>query len=349
MSQSDTPYRHSRRGLVWPFLIVGLLLVAWSVWWGVLVHRIEGEIAVRAEALRAAGYEVAYSDLATTGWPFRARVEARHVRLEAPSGHGVSAPVLVAEANAYRPDRWVLIAPDGLVLARGDKGKVAITAPAIRASASGFDQPTPRIAVELAEPVFTAHPGSEPFPFASAGAVLFEMRPTPVNVHAPQAPGEAGVLFRLLDARGRPDGPIDHLSGGAPFTLQAEAVVAYGGALRGAGPAMLAAWRDAGGRLTDVRGEMRAGESSALLSSDALSLDADGRLVGIVALEAREAAPALSGLGRGEAVDGRAAAAAAAAARVQEGLGGQARLTVEFRDGRTRIGPLDLAPAPKLF
>src|SRR5690606_938219 len=184
----------------------------------------------------------------------------------------------------------------------------------------------------------------EPFPFASAGAVMFELRPVPVNVHEPQAPGQAGMLFRLLDARGRPGGPVDRLSQGESFTLQVEAVIERGGQLRGPWPQMLAAWSEAGGRLTAVRGEMRAGESAANLSSEALGVDPDGRLAGTVALEVDRAIPALAGLARSDQVDSRAAAGAAAAAAVQEGLSGDARLTLVFRDGRTLIGRFDLAP-----
>lgn len=336
-------------GLAIPFLLVFAVLAAWSAWWAVLAHRIESEIAAAADDLRAAGHAVTYADLHTTGWPFRARVEASHVSIASPSGHGISAPVLVAEANAYRPDRWVLVAPDGLVLARGDKGEVAISAPAIRASASGFDQDVPNIAIELAEPVFTPHPGAEAFPFASAGAVMFELRPATVNVHEPQAPGRAEMLFRLLDAKGRPGGAVDRLSQGESFTLQAEAVVERGGQLRGPWPRMLAAWSEAGGRLTGVRGEMRAGRSAATLSSDALGIDADGRLAGTVALEVDDAIPALAGLAGSDQVEPAAAAGAAAAAAVQESVGGDANLTLVFRGGRTLIGPFDLTPAPKLF
>src|SRR5690606_34641898 len=223
------------------------------------------------------------------------RLESEHVRLTAPTGHEIAAPQLAAEANAYRPDRWVIVAGDGLVLTRGDKGKVAIDAPAIRASASGLTRPFPNLALEIVEPVFTAHPGAEPFPLERAERVELYLRAG----RGPQTEGDAiqtalpasdrnvDILFRLIDATGRRDGPIDYMSRGGLFTLQAEATVENFRGLSGPdATTLLAAWTASGGRFVNVRGEMRAGDSAARLESDALNADEDGRLTGTLRLSA---------------------------------------------------------------
>ena len=112
----------------------------------------------------------------------------------------------------------------------------------------------------------------------------------------------------------------------------------------------LAAWSRAGGRFTAVRGELKAGVSSATLSADTLTGDSNGRLQGTVALTADKPLPALAGLARsGVAGVDRAAAAGAATATALTGDTSAVSLPLVFRDGRTWLGPFALAPAPKLF
>lgn len=348
------PRRHSRAGLFTPFVIVMLALVAWTGWWLYLTGQVEGRLETAADQMRRAGWQVTYTDLRSTGWPFRTRVEARHVDIQAPAGHGVAGPTLVAEASAWNPDRWVILAPEGLTLNRAGKGKVAIRAEAIRASVSGLRQPYPNLAVELARPVFTAHPRAEPFPIAGAERIEMYLRPHLTSATADAAGGQVApagdtvdVLFRLIEARGRPGGPVEGMAQDGVLTLQAEAVVQKADRLTGADAAgVFSAWTRAGGRFVEVKGEMRAGESRATFSSPVLGADADGRLTGQLAVKAVKPLPALAGMaGSPAAPAGAMGAAAATAAGGRDDID----LTIVFRDGRTFLGPFALAPAPKLF
>ena len=344
--------------LIIPFAIVLIVLVVWTAWWFWLSQQVRERLDMAAEGLRAQGWEVVYSEPALTGWPFRTRLESAHVRLTAPTGHEIAAPSLTAEANAYRPDRWVVVADDGLVLTRGDKGKVAVAAPVIRASASGLTQPFPNLALEVLEPVFTAHPGAEPFPLERAERIELYLRPgeareaegETVQTALPASQRNVDVLFRLIDATGRDGGPIAFMSRDGLFSLQAETVVENFQGLSGPdAPTLLAAWTASGGRFLDVRGEMQAGDSAARLTADELRADEDGRLVGTLRLSADRAAPALTGLARSETVNRTATVGAAAAAGASEVLTGDVELEVEFREGRAWMGPFNLAPAPELF
>ena len=344
--------------LIIPFAIVLIVLVVWTAWWFWLSQQVRERLDLAAEGLRAQGWEVVYAEPTLTGWPFRTRLESDHVRLTAPTGHEIAAPRLIAEANAYRPDRWVVIAGEGLVLTRGDKGKVAVDAPVIRASASGLTQSFPNLALEVLEPVFTAHPGAEPFPLARAERIEFYLRPgrareatgEVVQTALPASRRNVDVLFRLIDATGRDGGPVDFMSRDGLFSLQAETVVENFQGLSGPdAPTLLAAWTASGGRFLDVRGEMQAGDSAARLLSDELRADADGRLVGTLRLSADRAATALTGLSRSDTVNRTATVGAAAAAGATEVLTGDVELEVEFRDGRAWMGPFNLAPAPELF
>ncbi|MGZ9098363.1 MAG: DUF2125 domain-containing protein [Brevundimonas sp.] len=343
-----TPTRHPRRGLATPFIIVGLLLAGWTGWWFYLTNQIEARLEARVEALRQDGWTITHAGVTATGWPFRARISIPHADVMAPSGHGIAAPELVAEANAYNPDRWVVIAPDGLVLSRADKGKVGIGGDGLRLSVSHLRERFPDLRVELIRPTFTAHRDAEPFPIASAERILLNVRPHLTDGRA--ATDEMDVAFELIEARGRPGGPVEGATRQGRLTARIEATILNASRLSGMDSAgVFAAWTAAGGRFTAIKGELEAGESRARIESAALSADADGRLEGQVALRAEQPMAAIAGLARSQsgAVNrlGAAGAAAATAASGDRGVD----LIVQFRDGRTWLGPFALAPAPRLF
>jgi hypothetical protein len=345
---TDMPSRHSRRGLFAPFIIVGVLLAAWTGWWFYLTSQIETRLEGQVEALRQDGWTVTHAAVTTTGWPFRARVSIPHADILAPSGHGIAAPELVAEANAWNPDRWVVVAPDGLTLTRAGKGKVGIGGDGLRLSVSQLDARFPDLRAEMIRPTFTAHADAEPFPIASAERIQLETRPHLTD--GQPSSDEMDVLFVLTEARGRPGGPVEGATRQGRLTAQVEATIGEASQLRGMDSAgVFAAWTAAGGRFTGVRGRLQAGDSTAILSSDALLAGADGRLQGSLAVTAERPMAAIAGLAgsRSGAVN-RAGAAGAAAATAASGER-PVDLVVQFRDGRTWLGPFALAPAPRLF
>lgn len=349
-----TSPRHSRRGLFIPLIIVLALLVAWTGWWFVLTQRIEREILTRAEGLREAGWTIGHGRIAVDGWPFRARLALRDVEVIAPSGHGGRARELVAEANAYAPLHWVVIAPDGLTMVRADKGRVFVRGDAIRMSVRDVSEAWPQMALELIKPTFRAERGAEPFPISAAERLTLEARPAtarPRDAEAP-APGadDLDVLFQMVEGRGREAGPVDRLTGEGRLSVRTEVTLERAGALTGMDSAgVFDTWTQAGGRFANVRVELQSGDSRALLTGGPLVADEDGRLTGSLSVQAERAAPALAGLSGTEngAVDRAQTAAAAGAAAVAERT--PLSLTLEFRDGRTWLGPFTLAPAPRLF
>jgi hypothetical protein len=339
---ATAPVRHSRKGLIIPFAIVFVGLVLWTGWWFVLTQQIEKKLEGRIARLEQSGWTVKHAGVTTTGWPLRARVAMQHVDVVAPSGHALAAPEIVAEANAYNPTKWVIAAPDGLVLTRGAKGKVAVRAETIRMSLHGLTQRWPNVVVELAKPVFTALPDAE-----------FYMRPHLAGSNTPT--DDVDVLFRLVGGEGRPSGPIEGLTQSGKLNAQVEAVIEKAGALKGGdAQGLLSSWTAAGGRFIEVKGQLEAGESRTFLSSPALSADDKGRLEGEVFLRAEKPLAAIVGLAgaqQGGVMD-RAAAARAAAATPQGGTGEQGQavdLVLNFKGGRTYLGPFGLAPAPQLF
>ncbi len=345
-----TQTRHKRSGLFAPIGLFLIALIAWSVWWFVLAGQVRSQLETRVEAMRAGGWDVAYSGMGVSGWPFRVRLGAENVSVTAPSGHALAAPDLAAEANAWNPDKWVLIANDGLVLTRADKGKVAVRGQFIRASIHGLTQRWPNIAVEMARPEFTTHAGAEAFPISRAGKIELYLRPHLAPAGSPGVETSVDVLFRLIDAEGRPDGPVEGMTRNGKLTAQVETVVEDADRLQGADAVgIFSAWTRAGGRFTQTRGEISAGDSRATLTSDVLSAGPDGRLNGTVSLQAAKPMAAIAGLARsGSGAVNRVGAAGAAAAAAVRG-DDDVSLSLVFRDGRTFLGPFALAPAPKLF
>ncbi len=340
--------RHSRRGLATPFIIVGLLLAAWTGWWFYLTDQIETRLTAQVEVLRQDGWTISHAPVTTTGWPFRSRVSMPEAEILAPSGHGIAAPRLVAEASSWNPDRWVVIAPDGLTLTRADKGRIAVDGDGLRFSISHLRDRFPDLRAEMIRPTFAALDGAEPFPIASAEHIQLETRPHLTDGEA--GTDEVDVLFRLVDARGRPGGPVEGATQQGRFSADVEGTIVGASALRGMDSAgVFAAWTAAGGRFTAIRGRLTAGDSMAIISSETLSAGPDGRLLGSLALTSEKPTAAIAGLAqsRSGAVDrlGAAGAAAATAASGERPVD----LVIQFRNGRTWLGPFALAPAPKLF
>ncbi|WP_339931107.1 DUF2125 domain-containing protein [uncultured Brevundimonas sp.] len=344
--------RHSRMGLYVPLLIALALLAAWTGWWFYLTHRIETGIESRAVEMRAAGWDIGHGRITTTGWPFRTRIAIAYPTVTAPDGHALSAPALVAEANTYNPDKWVIIAPDGLVLTRPDMGKVAVRGDALRLSVSHLEARFPDLRIQLDKPVFTPHPGAAPFPILRADQLQINARPHMADGTTEDATtGTVDVLFRLTEARARPGGVLDGLAVQKPVGGWIETTIEGADHLRGrAMIGDLGSWARAGGRFTAVRGELKAGVSTATFSSDTLTADTNGRLQGALALTADKPLPALAGLARSgvPGVD-RVAATGAATATALTGETSAVSLPLVFRDGRTWLGPFAVAPAPKLF
>jgi hypothetical protein len=359
MTDAAAPVRRkSRAGLFAPFILALMVFAGWSGWWFWLAGQVEQRVETRIVALQQAGWTVERQKTSVDGWPFRLRMDMGRTRIAAPSGHAVSTSALVAQASALNPDKWMLIAPDGLTITRAAKGRTDISAQAIRMSVHGLTQRWPNVALELADPVFTPQAGAEPFPLASAGKVEVYMRPHRVVAGTPEPENSVDILFRLIDGAGRPGGPIEGLTQNSRLTIQAETVVVNADRIRGADAAgLLSAWSRDGGRFGSLKGEVQAGRSRATLGSEGLSADAQGRLAGTVELDAVDPWPAIAGLihaGGGEVGPGGAAAAAAAASAGPAGApAGTAeadvKLTIQFRDGRAWLGPFPIAPAPRVF
>lgn len=334
-----------RSGCGIPGLILLILLVAggWSGYWFYLSGHIRQGLAQTETRLEAAGWRIEHGEPRIDGWPFRIQVVMDDVEVIAPSGHGIRAPELRTEATAYQLDRWVILANEGLELGRAAKGWVAVEGEGLRASISGLSRTPPRVVIEFNQPRFSPTAGSQPFPITQAERLIINLIPEATD-------GQAGLLFDLENATPRPDGVLASMSENRVFSLSAEGVANQSGLLRGATwSEALAAWSREGGALSQVRLEATAEDDFARGQSDRLSADTNGRLVGDLQVHLRGGTAPIAGMARAPGVDPRAAAAVAVGAQLTSGFRGETNVLLRFSNGRTIVGPVSLAPAPKVF
>lgn len=334
-----------RSGCGIPGLLVLILLVVggWSGYWFYLSGQIRQGIEQTETRLESAGWRIEHAEPRIDGWPFRVQVTLDDVSIIAPSGHGMRAPSLNSEATAYQLDRWVIVAPEGLELARASKGWVAVQGEALRASVSGLAGTPPRVVIEFTQPRFEPSQGSQPFPITQAERLIINLIPEAEE-------GQAGLLFDLDNATPRPGGVLASMSEDRPFNLSAEGVASQSARLSGATwSEALSTWSQEGGALTQVRLEATAEQDFARGQSDRLSADQNGRLIGDLQLHLRGGTAPIAGLAQAPGVDPRAATAVAVGAQLTSGFRGETNVLVRFSNGRTNIGPVGLGPAPKVF
>lgn len=311
------PKRQGYLGLILPFGLFAVALAAWSVWWFTAAHRVEAATDLQAAQLKRAGWQVNWSSRQVSGWPFRTFVGFDQFRAVGPNGQGIETPRLEAEAETYDIGRWIIAAPRGLTLLRGDKGAVRITGQAIRASITHLNQNPPQVAVELRSPTFTPLEGSAPYPLLSADIVDFYLRKKAGSAD------DGEFLFRVLAGR-VPDGSaLSQIAGSKPFTGEIEGGLTRLDRLKGRDwPSAVKTWTRSGGSITALQAEIQTGSFQAKGGSQGLSIGPDGRLRGDLSLK----------------VGGWSSSPIAID-----------RLDLVFTPDAARLGPIKLGPAPKVF
>ena len=329
----------SRLWLVAPLLLAALAAAAWSGWWLLARSRLEAALDEAARAHQQQGRALTWESRRVGGFPFRMNVRFERLRFASPSGWGLEAPRLNAEANAYQLTRWVAVAPEGLTLTRPQAGPVKIDARVLRASLTGADQVPPRIAVEGVDVRFTTVAGAEPFLLSAAQRLELHLRPIAAR------PEDATLVLRLKQVAPRPGGLVGLVSAGRPGDFIWESVVTDFARLQGRDwESAVRTWTEAGGRMEVTQASFKAGEVAASTRNAALSAGHDGRLRGRLDLQLSRPLQALAALGQGADPGAIGAATAVAQAR-----GANASLPLVFEAGVMTIGPVSLGDAPRVY
>jgi hypothetical protein len=332
----------SRWGLFLPFILLALAALAWSAAWFWLSRQTTEQLDAAAEQLRRGGYALSWERRSVSGYPFRLNLQLTGARFATPAGRSLSAPRLEAQAAAYRPDRWVFNLPEGFTFERPLVGPTKVTGRVIRGSVTATER-LPRINAEGRELVFTPAGGPLLFPLASAGRVDIALQSRPSGAD------EAGVLLRVQDAVAAQGTLLQRIGGDPKGRLVWEAVLTEASALRGRDWGdLVRSWSDAGGVMQVAQGDAAVGAAAARVESGRLRVGADGRLRGELTLAVRRGPSALLQLRGAPRISPEAATAAAAVAEARQ-QNETARLPLVFEAGVVTVGPVALAPAPKIY
>lgn len=332
--------RSGRRWLLVPLVLAVVAATAWCAYWFIARDRLLSEFDRVVAAQEADGRRVEFSSRKVEGFPFRLKLVLRQARVSSPSGWALRAPILEAQANAYRLTRWVAVAPEGVVVTRPEAGPLHVQAKVLRASLVAQGQGLPRIAIEGVDLRFVPLEGGEPFLLAGAERVEFHLRPA--------EDGDAGLLFRVRGGQPRPAGLMAFVSGAQPTNFVWDARLTDVAALRGDTWAeALRGWTQAGGRMEVTSASLQAGDLRAQNKGGVLSVGRDGRLRGRLNVMMNRPLQALAAFGLIEQTDPNALGAATAVARA----GGEANveMALGFEAGQFTVGPVAVGPAPKLF
>ena len=331
----------NRLGLYLPFGVAIALAIAWSIGWFWLKGEAERRMDASRTTLAAAGYPISWSSRRIDGYPFRLDLHMTDLKLGEPSGWAITAPAIEAEAFAYAPDLWIILAPGGVTFIRPHGGPVAVTAKTARASLSHLGEYPPRLSVEATGLAFAPASGASPY-FITAAKEL--------HLHLRAGPDDQGAVYVELDqATARLTGLMARIAQDKPINLTADAIFSHAGEFRGASwPSAVRTWSDAGGQFAVRRLMIAAGESILDAHSGTLSVGDDGRLRGSLKASLRRAPQALAVMGQTGAISPQSAATATTVAQVAQ-QGDIANLTIDFQAGETTLGPASIGPAPRVY
>ncbi|HEX7761696.1 MAG TPA: DUF2125 domain-containing protein [Caulobacteraceae bacterium] len=337
----QSPRKVRRWGLVLPYAMAIILAAGWCAGWFWVRGQAERQMDAQRDRLVAAGYPISWQGRRIDGFPFRLDLHLTGVRIGEPSGWGLAIPRLEAEAYAYSPDHWIMVAPEGVTFNRPNDGGVAVQARGLRASLSHFGEYPPRLSVEGEDLAFTAAPGAKPYFITAAKAF---------NLHLRAGPNDMGAVYVGLDqANANLTGLMARIAQGKPIAITADALFTRAGQFQGRDwPSAVQGWSGAGGAFQVRQITVAAGESILDARSGALSVGPDGRLQGSLKASLRQAPKALAAMSQSGAISRQSAEGATSVAEEAQ-QGDAANLTLDFQDGQTTLGPVTVGPAPKVY
>lgn len=337
-----TPRKFSRIGLYAPFAIAVAVALAWSAAWLWAKGQAQSQLDQAVADLGRAGYQLSWKERQIGGYPFRLDVTLTEARVREPSGWGLEAPSLEAEAYLHAPGHWMIAAPQGLTFVRPEGGPVTVTGKVIHASLFDLAKQPPSFDFQGLDLAFQAGPGAQPFFLSTADKVEFHLRAGPDD--------EGGVFLTVDKGKARLSGLFARIAGEKPVSIAWNATLSKMSAF--AGPDWASAvrhWSDAGGEMRLRQAGVTAGDALIGANSGSLTVGRDGRARGVMDVTLRQAPRALGEMGQTGVIAPEVAQAASDVAQAREGPDRTARAQITFQAGRTTLGPVAIGPAPKVY
>lgn len=319
----------SRFWLYAPYGLFAAAIMAWSLVWLWISHQTADRMDEAARRLRAQGWRIQWAERQIGGYPFRLNVRLAGVTLVEPSGWGVIAPAVKAEAYAFAPSHWVALADQGVQIQRPSGGPVTVTGQALRLSLNPIaGQALPQAALEGWKLTFATPVGGRAFAVSAADHAALYLRPL--------ARDGGEFQLQLTTATPTAGGLLARLSAARPVSLVWDETLTHASALSGRDwPSAVRAWSRAGGELSLAHGEIDTGQVTLTAQSGRLTVSDDGQLTGAVILDLSHAHAAPERL------------AGPAPARAPAPPLAHAPLSLE--SGRMSLGPVEIGPAPRVF
>ncbi|MDB5476585.1 MAG: hypothetical protein JWP49_2096 [Phenylobacterium sp.] len=337
-----TPRKLSRWGLCGPFLLALVIVAAWSGLWVWARGQAQGRMDAAVADLAKAGYQIAWRQRDIGGYPFRMDVTLTDAVIREPSGWGLEAPDLEAEAYLHAPGHWMLAAPQGITFVRPRAGPVTVTGKLIHASLTDIDKRPPSFSFEGTGLNFQPAPGAEPFFLSAADKVEFHLRAGPDD--------EGGVFLSVDKGKARLSGLFARIAGDKPISIVWNATLTKMSAFSGdSWREAVRHWTDAGGRMQVRQAGVTAGDALIGATAATLTVGADGRVRGELPVTVRQAPRALGAMSDQGLLPRETARAAADVAQAREEANQTAHITLDFQAGRTTLGPVGIGPAPKVY
>ncbi|HEX5377886.1 MAG TPA: DUF2125 domain-containing protein [Phenylobacterium sp.] len=337
------PARKPRRFWLYaPFVLLLLAATGWTAGWWYLSREAVKQMDAAAERYRAAGYEIAWGKRVVGGYPFRLDVTLTDAQVRDPSGWALASPRLEAEAFVHSLGHWVFATPEGLTFVRPLGGPVEVKAKTLHASLHDLDKRPPSFSFEGVKLSFTPGPGAEPFALGAAEHVELHLRPGPDD--------QGAVLLKLDGGQAQLSGLLARMAGGKPVSLVWDSLLTKMSGFSGDTWSDAArAWAQNGGTIQVRQAGLTAGDALIGARAGTLGVDADGRLTGALDVTLHQAPQALNAMAAQGTIPPETAMAAAAVAAARQDSNDAAHLSLTFQAGRTTLGPVSVAPAPKVF
>ncbi|RYF91589.1 MAG: DUF2125 domain-containing protein [Caulobacteraceae bacterium] len=310
----DPAPRRKRSGVATPFILLLILIAAWSGGWFWLRGEAMRRMDETAKVMGDRGYRLTWGERTVSGYPFRLDIYLKDAKVSEPSGWALSAPVIKSEAFVYALKHWVFVAPQGVTFTRPDGGAVIVQGKALRASLSDLDKRPPTIAIEGADLTFSPEAGAKPYFLSAARQLNVRILPGPNDL--------GGVLLHIGGAKMALQGLAARATEGGVVDMDLDLTLTKMSALSGQDwESSARAWAAKGGVIQVRQASVTGGAARLSAKAGTLTPDASGRLSGDLDATLGDLT------GTGQALQGR----------------------VSLRDGKARIGPLEVGPSPRVW
>ncbi|MEM8934968.1 MAG: DUF2125 domain-containing protein [Pseudomonadota bacterium] len=328
---ADESKRLSRKWLYGPFVVAGLILLAYRMVWGYAADQMKVGLTDWVDVQRAAGYDITHDAITATGFPFFLRVHIDNVEAQSPTPWEWRTPRITLDALPYDLNKLIITIPKGHSVSEPIGRQWDIVADDWRAGLYRDPDTGWRYSMTIAEASAQSGGGE----LIDAGSIIFDI--------APEAGGPETITLNLAASNLRFTGSEEPVT---LETLQTSISLERADALVGVDP--LALWRREGGAVA-IHGLIALFEGSQLNASGRISVDKDNHLTGVLDSELRDPAGAARLFGKIGMLSNEEAELAAAGLALYA-MAGRGRIAeqIEMRSGAAYLRGIKIADLPAL-